>query len=141
MTLVGVSVDDLNLAVLDIGEAIGWIARPGEKGSGGISHGLTRGAQGRDMRGRQRRPLHLAQVGSDRLHCVLLFEDANLTPLPLPLSEYGCSPVKGTASCVDSWQSSSLPNSTLALANPRRYPPMFLIGVLTEQMQSARLDQ
>ena len=68
MPFVGIGVDDLDLAILDIAKTVGGLARPGQEGAGRIGLDGARGAQRIHMRRRQWRALHLAQIGAYRFH-------------------------------------------------------------------------
>ena len=60
MAFVGVGIDHLDLAVLDVDEAIDGLAGMGEKGARRIGGNLPLRAQRLDVRGGERSPLHLA---------------------------------------------------------------------------------
>src|ERR1700677_349939 len=98
MALVGIGIDHLDLAILDINEAIRRFTGSSEKHSRRIHHDLARGAQRLDMRRSERRALHLAQIVADRFH--VFYHPVGLArvawpndhcgpkssnPLPLPL--------------------------------------------------------
>ena len=61
-------IDHLDLAILDIDEAVDRVAGPDDIGAGGIDGLAALRPQRRDMLGRQRHTLHLPQIAPDRLH-------------------------------------------------------------------------
>ena len=68
MPLVGIGVDDLDLAIDDVNETIGRLPRPGEKAARGVNHLPACLTQGRHMGGGQGSALHLAQIVADGFH-------------------------------------------------------------------------
>eukprot|EP01035_Chromulina_nebulosa_P033503 gene33502-44860_t len=83
----GLGVEALNLAVFDVAEAIGGVARARQERASGICHHFTGRTKRRDVRICQRRALHLAQIGADPWNRAALFGPIDerlidITPAP-----------------------------------------------------------
>jgi len=68
MAFVGIGIHYLDLAFLDINEAIHRFTGPCEKHSRRIRYDFAGGAQRLNVRCGQRRALHLTQIVADRFH-------------------------------------------------------------------------